>query len=272
MNRPLDRRAVLRSAGLFGLLGLVGGGSVLAACASEPEVGTSAKRVRVDGDVDRALLDAIDAEAQTAARSVIDFWGPGAVWRGGAPARVRVFTDHAGFVAAGGDPNESAVTATTTQDSVVLVAPQLARAASGARVFVLTHELTHVRLGVRSAAQHWVAEGAAELTALDASGMTLSTYAPTLVARVKSGQVPGGPADDGELSATASDLRGAYQRACAYSRFLLARSGAAHYRAWVEAALAGATSPDFSGTFGGSQQSLSAAFRQWLTGQVDAGK
>ena len=53
---PLDQQ--LREAGtVTGTVGLVGGGSVLAACASEPEVGTSAKRVRVDGDVDRALLD-----------------------------------------------------------------------------------------------------------------------------------------------------------------------------------------------------------------------
>lgn len=253
------------------------GAGALGGCSKDtprPAVTRSgADLVQVTGSVDSALLTAIQHDAQNAIAAVASFWGADPGWGGGRPAQVRVFTDQAQFVAAGGDPHARSVTSTTTQDGVVLVGPQLARAAPGARVFVLTHELTHLRLGVRSAADRWVAEGAAELTALLGAGMSLATYAPTLAARVRAGQVPERPPADAALESSATDLRGAYQQACAFSRFLLARAGGPTYRGFVEMAMAGGdgtTDDAFTSSFGAARASFGPDFRRWLVGQMNA--
>ncbi len=266
MAPPVDRRAFLRSATAVAATG------VLAACTDDSRSsGAQHTRERartvVTGSAATSLLDPISADAEKAAGAVIAFWGEGATWRAGGRAHVAAFTDRAGFVAAGGDPNEAGVTATTTEAGTVLLSPALVQAAAPARIFVLTHELTHVRLGVRSAAPRWVAEGAGELTALLPSGLTLAQYAPSLAARVAAGDVPGGPPTDPALAASATDLRVAYQQACAYSLFLFTRTGAG-YRRYVPRALAGEGS--FRDAFAASQAQLEPAFRQWLIKQFGA--
>lgn len=199
--------------------------------------------VQVHGSFSEAELSAIADAAQTAAGSVVRRWGRTGALAGKGRVIVRAAADEDEFRALGGDASRS-VAATTTDDAVVLMSPQLCAAKSEAQRFVLTHEITHTVLGVRSVGARWVAEGAAELTAWKASGLSFSRYAPSLADQVRQGRDVGGPPPDADFDSVAStseSLNSAYQRACAYSDLLRSLRGDEHYRRFVHEAMAGRT-------------------------------
>lgn len=267
----VDRRGALT--GFAGLVGV----AVLTSCGRSVESesfetsATSARstnRARIVLDAQglpTQLRAAVSRDAEKAASIVTSLWGDQSPWPS-AGAHLRAFADHDAFVAAGGDRNARSVTATTIEDGTVLISPSLLESPSAARVFVLSHEFTHVRLGVRSAAARWVAEGAAELTAWHASGLSFAQYAPTFVRRVRAGDRPYGPPSDAQLDSDAADLQRAYQHACAYNDFLLTRTDPVGYRRFVVSAVAGGRPFDdlFDATFAATQRALGASFAEHL--------
>lgn len=222
------------------------------------------RRVELVGSGSAPVLRAVLADADAAAQAVISFWGVGQLWHGTGRAVVRAASSTREFTAWGGDAHTATIAATTRQDRVVVMSPALVASAADARRFVLTHELTHARLGVESKAPRWVAEGAAELTAWRSSGLSFADYAPALAAQVRAGRAPQGPPDDNELSSNSSadTLQLSYQQACAFSEFLLLRVGAADFRAYVTAALAG--DDTFESRFGGTPSDLIEPFQTRL--------
>lgn len=227
--------------------------------------------VQVHGSFPEPKLSAMADVAQAAAGSVVRRWGRAGALANKRRVTVRAAADDEEFRALGGDASRS-VAATTTDDAVVLMSPQLCAAESAAQRFVLTHEITHTVLGVRSEGARWVTEGAAELTAWKASGLPFYQYAPSLADQVRQGRDVEGPPPDADFDSVAStseSLNSAYQRACAYSDLLRSLRGDEHYRRFVHEAMAGRTdAPSF---YGRSREELSRQLRSHLRSLVGVG-
>ena len=184
----------------------------------------------LEGELSDSQHQALRAEMRAAASAVRT------LWEQSPRVQVRATDDQSQFVRWGGDGDPN-VSATTTQAGVVLVGPALLGAQTRARTFVLTHEFTHVLLGVRSRAPRWVAEGAAEYTAFRASELAFVDYAPTLAAQIRSGSEPTAPPADAALAAGSAQLQQSYQLACAWADFLVHREGLSDYRHKVRRAI-----------------------------------
>ncbi|GAB3584791.1 M48 family metalloprotease [Calidifontibacter terrae] len=221
--------------------------------------------VRVTGDLAAAEMASVADAAERACSTVRTLWGPGSLWAAGGRAQVVAVATHDQFVRLGGGSSEQ-VAATTRPDRVVLISlPALKTLTPAGVQAVLAHELTHSRLGLPADSPRWLLEGSAEFSAWRGSGLTLPAYAPSLLARVRTGQAPTGPPADSEFAATGGSFRAAYQDALAWCAFLQSRGGLPRLVTEIEASIAahGGAAARMRTAYG-SDASLARPFDAWL--------
>lgn len=186
------------------------------------------------------------------------------------PARVELPATLAEVTQLTGSTAPQMISAVTTLGGVLVLSPQLwSRTSQAGRLVVLTHELTHVRLGTfRPAGQPgWLVEGSAELTAYAATGLSPAQACPGLAARVRGGElVSRPPAESALRPGSARDLSRAYEQAHAWCRWWVSRHGqAAFVREVRRGVTTGRLAPSLRPTVSDSR-----SFARWLEREMRA--
>ncbi|KYH44037.1 hypothetical protein [Branchiibius sp. NY16-3462-2] len=148
------------------------------------------------------------------------------------PRSVQVTATQDQFVALGGASGQE-VAATTLADGSVVLAPDVWTGTTReGRIVVIAHELTHVVLNSQSSpSARWLVEGPPEWTAYQDTSLSLPAIAPRVAAAVRAGRPAGGPPANTEF--TDGPLQAAYQSAFTWCTFLVQRSTAETFTAFV---------------------------------------